>query len=338
MTNHLQEQAGAGMPQDNILSSNDSKNHENQPVEMVEADESNSSPVEDHASVTVAENDHTYIENEVQETDIDENRSEEESVELVQKEVAEEEPIVAEVVTAEEESIVEEEAAVNEKIDECSGEEEYPEETEFPEEEIYPEEEEYSSDEELVEEPIPTGKSAPDYAGFTRKEIIERFRTLLDKGDIDTIREELDNMKFQFYRKLKAEEELKRAVYIENGGVEESYEYEEDEQELILKSLMIKYRDIRIVQNEKLETEKQKNLEEKLKIIDEIKELTNSSESIGETFQQFRELQNRWRSIGLVPQSKVKNLWDTYHHYVEVFYDYIKINKDLRDLDFKRNL
>jgi len=206
-----------------------------------------------------------------------------------------------------------------------------------PIEEQVSEEEEYTDEEAWIESDIPE-KPAIDFSGFTRKEIVERLRGLLERVEIDTIREEIDEMKYQFYRKLKAEEELKRAVFLENGGVEDSYTYEEDEQELILKTLMLRYRDIRNVINEKLEVEKQKNLDEKLKIIEELKELTSNSESIGETFQQFRDLQNRWRAIGLVPQTKVKNLWDTYHHYVEVFYDYIKINREMRDLDFKRNL
>jgi len=177
-----------------------------------------------------------------------------------------------------------------------------------------------------------------DYAIYSRKEMMLRLRILLDQGDVETIRKEIDFLKFQFYRKLKAEEELKRAVYIENGGTDANYVYEEDEQELVLKNLLNRYREMRLVQNEQMESEKLANLEKKLKIIDELKELTGNSESIGETFQQFRDLQNRWRAIGLVPQNKVKNLWDTYHHYVEIFYDYIKINRELRDLDFKRNL
>ena len=323
-------------------------------------------PQDNQLSVPVAENDYMYIENEAPDTVIDENMTEPAEdlpAEPVETEVTDEEATVdqeIEKITVEEENpseefTSEEEVASEEENpseEEVTGEEEnlnpeeypapaeekYSTEEEPPKEEGHTAEEEYPVEEEWVEEPDSTGKPETDFAGFTRKEIIARFRTLLEEGDIDTIREEVDNMKYQFYRKLKAEEELKRAVYIENGGADESYTYEEDELELILKSLMLKYRDFRIIQNEKLETEKQKNLEEKLRIIDEIKELTSSSESIGETFQQFRELQNRWRTIGLVPQNKVKNLWDTYHHYVEVFYDYIKINKDLRDLDFKRNL
>jgi len=90
--------------------------------------------------------------------------------------------------------------------------------------------------------------------------------------------------------------------------------------------------------NQKQEVEKHKNLQEKYKIIDEIKELVNRNESINDTFHQFRDLQNRWRSVGVVPQANLKDLWETYHHYVEIFYDFIKINKDLRDLDLKKNL
>ena len=177
-----------------------------------------------------------------------------------------------------------------------------------------------------------------EYANYSRKDMMLRLRILLDQGDLDTIRKEMDYLKFEFYRKLKAEEELKRAMYIENGGTDADYAYEEDEHELVLKNLLNRYRELRLVQNEQMEAEKQDNLEKKLKIIEELKELSSSSESIGETFHQFRDLQTRWRAIGLVPQNKVKSLWDTYDHHVEVFYDYIKINRELRDLDFKRNL
>jgi len=177
-----------------------------------------------------------------------------------------------------------------------------------------------------------------DYATFSRKQMMDHLRELLVMGEIETIRRDIDILKYHFYRKLKAEEELSRAEFIENGGSDDDYMHEEDEQELILKSLLNKYREIRQSQNERMEVEKQSNLEKKHKIIEELKELTNSAESIGGTFQQFRDLQNRWRAVGLVPQNEVKNLWDTYYHYVEVFYDYIKINRELRDLDFKRNL
>ena len=64
----------------------------------------------------------------------------------------------------------------------------------------------------------------------------------------------------------------------------------------------------------------------------------NKKESLGQTFKEFRELQRQWRETGPVPQNKLKDLWGTYHHHVEKFYDYVKINKELRDLDLKKNL
>lgn len=108
--------------------------------------------------------------------------------------------------------------------------------------------------------------------------------------------------------------------------------------ELEIKELLLKYRESRIEVNKHTDEEKNKNLEEKYNIIEAIKELVNSKESLNRTFQEFRELQNKWREIGPVPQQNLKDLWESYHYHVEAFYDYIKINKELRDLDLKKNL
>jgi hypothetical protein len=85
-------------------------------------------------------------------------------------------------------------------------------------------------------------------------------------------------------------------------------------------------------------SKEEKNLQKKYVIIGKIKNLLNKEESINSTFKEFREIQREWHKIGPVPQSKIKDLWDTYHFNVENFYDYIKINKKLRDLDLKKNL
>ena len=85
------------------------------------------------------------------------------------------------------------------------------------------------------------------------------------------------------------------------------------------------------------EEEEEKNLLQKIQIIKDIDNLTKQEESIKKTFEQFRALQEKWKSIGYVPIVENNNLWQSYHHHVELFYDYIKINNDLRDLDFKKN-
>jgi hypothetical protein len=83
---------------------------------------------------------------------------------------------------------------------------------------------------------------------------------------------------------------------------------------------------------------KHKNLEEKLRILDELKELINSEETLKRTYDQFRVLQEKWKDIGMVPKTEVNNLWQTYHFLVEKFFDKVKINKELKDLDLKKNL
>ena len=89
---------------------------------------------------------------------------------------------------------------------------------------------------------------------------------------------------------------------------------------------------------EQQEEEKQKNLEAKKLILEELKALIESEESLKKTYDDFKELQEKWKSIGMIPKSEVNNLWQNYHFYVEKFFDKVKINKELRDLDLKKNL
>ena len=133
-------------------------------------------------------------------------------------------------------------------------------------------------------------------------------------------------------------EEEQKKEFLKEGGNEEEFEPKENPYERDIKDLLKRYRQIRIDFNKKFEHEKEKNLELKYQIIEEIKGLINKEESINKTFNDFRDLQQQWREIGLVPQSKMKDLWENYHFHVENFYDYIKINKELRDLDLKKNL
>ena len=110
-----------------------------------------------------------------------------------------------------------------------------------------------------------------------------------------------------------------------------------DAQELRLKDLFKEYRRRRDEFIASLDAEKEANLKIKLQIIEELKELVNSDETLNHTFTKFRELQQRWKETGLVPQQNVKDLWETYNLHVENFYNFIKINKELRDLDLKKN-
>ena len=192
-------------------------------------------------------------------------------------------------------------------------------------------------EEHLVEGIDESEEPSEDYSQFSKHELVQKLTNVLANVPIEKIRVSVELIKVNFYKKHKADlEKLRKEA--EDAGEEASFVPEIDPLEEKLKELLKKYRDLKAEFNQKLESVKLKNLKEKYRIIEEIKELVNRKESINDTFHQFRELQNQWRSIGLVPQQNIKDLWDTYHHYVEIFYDFIKINKDLRDLDLKKNL
>ena len=177
-----------------------------------------------------------------------------------------------------------------------------------------------------------------DYSGFSRKELVETLALIVENRPPSEISDDVNRIKEFFYKKTKTEFNEKRLEFAKEGGNIEDFRPEPDEFEIKIKSILETYRNKRSDFNRIQESEKQENLKKKLEIIEQIKDLVNREEAINKTFQEFRNLQNEWHSTGIVPQSALKDLWENYHHSVEIFYDYIKINRELRDLDLKKNL
>lgn len=202
-------------------------------------------------------------------------------------------------------------------------------ETELPEEE--------NSDDKQLEEDLEKEENADHFAGKTKEELVALFAKMLTEEPIQSLRKEMEAIKVAFYRLRRAEVEAQRHAFIEEGGVAEEFTPEADTTELKLKEYFKEYRRLRDEYLANLENEKEENLKIKLGIIEELKELVNSDETLNHTFNKFRELQQRWKDTGLVPAQNVKDLWETYNLHVENFYDFIKINKELRDLDLKKN-
>jgi hypothetical protein len=177
-----------------------------------------------------------------------------------------------------------------------------------------------------------------DYALLSKKDLVDTLKDIIDNKPLLQIKNDVELIKINYYKKHKAEVDQKKKNFLKEGGDIEDFKLEEEPLEQMLKEYLKRYKELKAEYNKKLEEEKHENLRKKYQIIEEIKDLVNRKESINKTFHEFRELQKQWRSIGLVPQQNVKDLWETYHHHVEAFYDYIKINKELRDLDLKKNL
>ena len=175
-------------------------------------------------------------------------------------------------------------------------------------------------------------------AGKSREELVSAFAEWLNEQPVQQLRETAEAVKVAFYKLHRAAVDAARKAFVEQGGAEEEFVPEADPLELRLKELMKEYRRRRDEYNSQLDAEKEENLRAKLQIIEELKELTGSDETMNTTFARFRELQQRWKETGPVPQEKVKDVWENYNLQIDNFYSIIKINKELRDLDWKRNL
>jgi hypothetical protein len=177
-----------------------------------------------------------------------------------------------------------------------------------------------------------------DYSSYSKHELVETIGLIIENRPPAEIRDDVDRIRILFYKKLKIEADERKSKFLSSGGKLEDYRAWVDPDDMRVKHLLEKYKEKKTDYNKIQEAEKYENLKKKYDIIDKIKDLVNREESINKTFHDFRNLQNEWHSIGVVPQNSLKDLWENYHHYVEIFYDYIKINKELRDLDLKKNL
>lgn len=182
-----------------------------------------------------------------------------------------------------------------------------------------------------------TPDAADKFAGKGKEELVALFARMLEEQPVQSIRRDVEALKIAFYRIRRAEVEAARRRFVEEGGAEEDFAPSVDGAEVQLKEQFKIYRQRRDAFIANLEAEKEANLKVKQTIIEELKELVNSDETLNHTFNKFRELQQRWRDTGVVPQQYIKDLWETYNLHVENFYSFIKINKELRDLDLKKN-
>ncbi len=160
---------------------------------------------------------------------------------------------------------------------------------------------------------------------------------LLKKEKVQAIKSHVDNINSEFKTKFQALVDEKKEDFLNEGGNEIDFYYASPVQKRYKEAYKV-YRKKVNEHYQSLEKNLKQNLADKLEIIEELKGLINVDENINTTYKHFKELQERWRNTGPIPRDKYNNAWNTYHHHVERFYDFLNINRDLRDLDFKHNL
>ena len=171
----------------------------------------------------------------------------------------------------------------------------------------------------------------------SKQEVLERVKEIAHSDDAPR-KEEVDYLKTIFYKMHLAERENQMKEYIEKGGDPETYQVSADETEEAFKAEMGIIREKRAIILQQQEAEKENNLKRKLEIIDRIKAMATSPEEANKSYQEFKQLQQEWKEIKAVPAERASELWRSYQHNVEQFYDLLKLNSEAREYDFKKNL
>ncbi len=177
----------------------------------------------------------------------------------------------------------------------------------------------------------------PDYHAMNMDELIQELEHLLKTQKVQAIKNHVDTIKYEFDLKFQELLEEKKEEFINEGGNEIDFHFSSPLKTRFNK-IYKEYKEKRHQYYKNLEQTLKANLAKRLEIIEELKGLINVEENINTTYKHFKEIQDRWRNAGPIPRVNYNDVWRTYHHHVERFYDFLDLNRDLRDLDFKRNL
>jgi hypothetical protein len=177
-----------------------------------------------------------------------------------------------------------------------------------------------------------------DYSSFSKEQLLVALKDLIHEKPVNLIKRDVEEIKKNYYKLRKIEVDEIKKKFIADGEDAINFEVPKDVDEDYLKELFEDYRKRKAEFHEAEEQHRRDNLELKKEIIDKIGVLANGEESLDNTFSEFKELQRKWNEIGPVPHTESKDMWSSFNLQVERFYDYIKINNELRDLDFRKNL
>ena len=176
-----------------------------------------------------------------------------------------------------------------------------------------------------------------DYHAMSMENLVGELQRLVKNEKVQAIKKHVDGIKYEFDLKFQEFLEHKKEEFITNGGNEIDFRYNSVTKRQF-NEVYSDYREKRDAYYKNLEQNLQSNLEKRIQIIEELKGLVNVEEDINTTYKNFKDLQENWRNAGPIPRTEYNNVWRTYHHHIEIFYDFLHLNRELRDLDFKHNL
>ncbi len=181
------------------------------------------------------------------------------------------------------------------------------------------------------------GIAKKDYHSMSKEELVAELEKLVQKEKVQTIKEHVEEIKNEFNAKFDEELEEKKEEFLADGGNIIDFHYSTPLKKQF-NSVYFDYKEKRNKYYQQLKQDLNKNLNRRQEIIEELKGLLDVEENINTTYKHFKELQERWRTAGPIPRDKYNTVWNTYHHHVENFYDFLHLNREFRDMDFKHNL
>ncbi len=209
--------------------------------------------------------------------------------------------------------------------------------------------EEVPAEDKPVEEPVAEKKEDPEdeddndallekYSAMTREELVLNAEALVTNEDVNFIRKHIGFIKVAYRNLLRNENMASYEQRLEKDADEQSEDIVSDTLTDRFDAAFAVYKEKKTAFDKALEVQMQDNLQAKETILEELRQLIDSEEELKKTYDQFNALQERWRSVGPVPRGAKGTLWNNYHFLVEKFFDKVNINKELKDLDLKKNL
>ena len=191
---------------------------------------------------------------------------------------------------------------------------------------------------ETVEATVEQPQAEVAHPQKSKESLLESLLALAEKPANEVSRDEVGYIKQQFSAIRKVELEAEKVAFVEKGNEASAFAPITDEVEEKFKETLNIIKEKKAALLAEQEAERQKNFDRKSQIIVEIKALAADTDNVNKTYPQFKELQQEFKTVGEVPATEVTNLWKQYQEAVESFYDQLKVNKELRDYDFKKNL
>jgi len=176
-----------------------------------------------------------------------------------------------------------------------------------------------------------------DYDAMSMDELVIELEKLLKNEKVQAIREHVTQIKISFDKKFNEIIEEKKDQFVEDGGNVIDFHYSSPVKSKFNR-IYFDYREKRDDYYKSLKKNLNENLKNRLALIEELKAMIGSGGDMKTTFKQFKNLQERWKNAGSVPRTEYSQLWKTYHHHVERFYDFLHLDREFRDLDFQHNL